>query len=250
MIYKLLVLGHVLGDFYVQSDQLSNDKKKKIKPLIVHSVLYGLSLILTTIIIINPDQAIRYIIAILGCIISHGIIDSLKSEANRRLKYKIKHKVHIFLFDQLLHLVSIATIFYFMKINVSSSSSVIGIIFQIKDYEKGILYLICLLVCAKPASIFVKIVFEDIKVIVNDKNDTPLVKYNSKIGSYIGMLEREIIFVLGSMGQFGVIGFVLTAKSIARFKQLEDKDFAEKYLVGTLLSSLIGIVSAVIYVKS
>ncbi|NLL73630.1 MAG: hypothetical protein GX237_08895 [Clostridiales bacterium] len=64
------------------------------------------------------------------------------------------------------------------------------------------------------------------------------------------MLEREIIFVLGSMGQFGVIGFVLTAKSIARFKQLEDKDFAEKYLVGTLLSSLIGIVSAVIYVKS
>ena len=43
------------------------------------------------------------------------------------------------------------------------------------------------------------------------------------------MLEREIILILGLMGQFGAIGFVLTAKSLARFRQLEDKEFAEKY---------------------
>ena len=45
------------------------------------------------------------------------------------------------------------------------------------------------------------------------------------------------------MGQLGAIGFVLAAKSLARFKQLDDRDFAEKYLVGTLLSVLIALLS-------
>ena len=50
---------------------------------------------------------------------------------------------------------------------------------------------------------------------------------------------REIILLLGLMGQYGAVGFVLTAKSLARYKQLEKKAFAEKYLVGTLLSAFI-----------
>lgn len=55
-------------------------------------------------------------------------------------------------------------------------------------------------------------------------------------GYLIGVLERVIVLTLGLNGQMGAIGFVLTAKSLARFKQLEVKGFAEKYLVGTLLS--------------
>ena len=46
--------------------------------------------------------------------------------------------------------------------------------------------------------------------------------------------------------QFGLIGFVLTAKSIARFKQMEDKNFAEKYLIGTLTSFLIVLIAILI----
>ena len=46
--------------------------------------------------------------------------------------------------------------------------------------------------------------------------------------------------------QFGLIGFVLTAKSIARFKQMEDKNFAEKYLIETLTSFLIVLITVLI----
>ena len=46
--------------------------------------------------------------------------------------------------------------------------------------------------------------------------------------------------------QFGLIGFVLTAKSIARFKQMEDKNFAEKYLIGTLTSFLVVLITVLI----
>ena len=51
------------------------------------------------------------------------------------------------------------------------------------------------------------------------------------------------------MGQFGAIGFVLTAKSLARYRQLETKSFDEKYLVGTLLSTFIAIVCVAIVNK-
>ncbi|GMA43371.1 hypothetical protein GCM10025853_08280 [Tetragenococcus halophilus subsp. halophilus DSM 20339] len=44
--------------------------------------------------------------------------------------------------------------------------------------------------------------------------------------------------------QYAAIGFVLTAKSIARYNKIaEDPKFAEYYLLGTLLSSLLVIAS-------
>ncbi|HZK72111.1 MAG TPA: DUF3307 domain-containing protein, partial [Clostridia bacterium] len=67
-----------------------------------------------------------------------------------------------------------------------------------------------------------------------------------KSGYLIGVLERVIILTLGLNGQIGAIGFVLAAKSLARFNQLNDKSFAEKYLVGTLLSVAIALFCIVI----
>ncbi len=54
------------------------------------------------------------------------------------------------------------------------------------------------------------------------------------VGEWIGILERFITLTLVLTGNFGAIAFILTAKSIARFKALEEsKDFAEYYLLGT-----------------
>ena len=60
-------------------------------------------------------------------------------------------------------------------------------------------------------------------------------------GALIGVLERCLISLLVAMGQWGAIGFVLTAKSVARFKKLEEQRFAEAYLIGTLTSVLVAI---------
>lgn len=57
----------------------------------------------------------------------------------------------------------------------------------------------------------------------------------------IGKLERLIIAMLVIYGEAGAIGFVLAAKSLARYKQFEDQDFTEKFLVGTLASAAIAI---------
>jgi hypothetical protein len=37
------------------------------------------------------------------------------------------------------------------------------------------------------------------------------------------------------------VGWIIAAKSLARFKQLEDREFAEYFLVGTLASFLLAL---------
>lgn len=65
-------------------------------------------------------------------------------------------------------------------------------------------------------------------------------------GRFIGYLERMIVFLLVLSGNVSAIGFVLVAKGIARFQQLDDRAFAEYFLIGTMMSiamaAIVGIV--------
>ncbi|MHA2055848.1 MAG: hypothetical protein ACW99F_19945 [Candidatus Hodarchaeales archaeon] len=65
-------------------------------------------------------------------------------------------------------------------------------------------------------------------------------------GRKIGMVERAIILTLALMGEFGTISFVFVAKSMARFEQLKKRQFAEYYLLGTLLSIFFAITIAIV----
>jgi hypothetical protein len=66
-----------------------------------------------------------------------------------------------------------------------------------------------------------------------------------RMGAAIGVLERVLVVVLTVSGGPAAIGFVVAAKTLARFKKLDkDKDFAERYLLGTLASVTIALVSA------
>ena len=58
----------------------------------------------------------------------------------------------------------------------------------------------------------------------------------ARIGATIGALERLLIVAFVMTGAIAAVGFVIAAKTIARFKQLDDRGFAEYYLLGTLAS--------------
>jgi hypothetical protein len=64
-------------------------------------------------------------------------------------------------------------------------------------------------------------------------------------GRIIGLLERVLIYAFVLSGQFGAIGFTLAAKAFTRFKELENRGFAEYVLIGTLLSSSIAMAAGV-----
>jgi hypothetical protein len=49
-------------------------------------------------------------------------------------------------------------------------------------------------------------------------------------------MERLILITLVVTDAIAAMGFVLAAKSLARYQELNDREFAEYYLVGTLTS--------------
>lgn len=63
-----------------------------------------------------------------------------------------------------------------------------------------------------------------------------------QIGSVIGYLERFLLMTFILVGEYGAIGFVMTAKSIARYAGInESRELADYYLVGTLTSAAVAI---------
>ena len=64
-------------------------------------------------------------------------------------------------------------------------------------------------------------------------------------GRLIGILERALVLTLVLLGQYGALGFVVAAKALARFRGLDDRDFAEYFLIGTLASLLHAVVVGV-----
>lgn len=63
-----------------------------------------------------------------------------------------------------------------------------------------------------------------------------------RAGRAIGTLERWIMTIFLTLGQYSAMGLTLTAKSIARFSRIEkDPAFAEYYLLGTLYSMLLAL---------
>ena len=63
----------------------------------------------------------------------------------------------------------------------------------------------------------------------------------AQVGATIGILERLLIVVFVVIGAEAAVGFVVAAKTIARFRLLDDRDFAEYYLLGTLGSVSVAI---------
>lgn len=68
----------------------------------------------------------------------------------------------------------------------------------------------------------------------------------ARIGATIGVLERLLIVAFVLTGSTAAIGFVVAAKTLARFRQLDDRDFAEYYLLGTLASVAVALGSGLL----
>lgn len=64
-------------------------------------------------------------------------------------------------------------------------------------------------------------------------------------GKIIGVIERVLFFFFVITNNYGSIAFILAAKGFTRYKELDDKNFAEYVLIGTLLSSALSIFWAV-----
>ena len=87
----------------------------------------------------------------------------------------------------------------------------------------------------KPTNIFIINILQFYKPANKESNN----ENTKKVGRMIGTVERIIMLFFLLIRQYSSVGLVLTAKSIARYNKIsEDKESAEYYLLGTLLSTI------------
>ncbi len=239
-ILKLLLIAHLIGDFSLQPVKLVEKKKNSINGLIMHTLVYTLIVTLVLLLFGNIWEIIFWSIFIF---ISHFVIDYVRVKVTKKCNNNT-FSFWSFVVDQVIHIILIVIISLVIKSNLNSISNAIYNISFLKDigFDKIINYSLAFLIVLTPTSVFIKHFFN---YIFNKKEICENVE-SDNVGALIGRLERVVILLLGALGLYGSIALVLTAKSLARFKQLENKEFAEKYLVGTLISLIIAILALLV----
>jgi len=65
-------------------------------------------------------------------------------------------------------------------------------------------------------------------------------------GRWIGNLERALLLAIIAEGSYPAIAFLIAAKGLIRSKELENRDFAEYFLVGTLASIAVALAAGIV----
>lgn len=209
-----LVLAHVIGDFYLQTDKYCEKKEtRKFKSwfLYVHTIIIG---VLSWIMVPSCGFGLWALLIAL----SHFAIDAIKIHCPKGL--------WSFVIDQLFHLgilVVISGIYEPIKELPIQMMGCSG------SFSTPLLILAVLL-CMKPANILIKLILE--KYQVGESESCNNIK---NAGALIGNLERILTIVFVLLGQYEAIGFIVAAKSILRFKDT-DTAKTEYVLAGTFLS--------------
>ena len=245
IVLSVLLTAHFLGDFYFQSDSMAASKNESWRAMLAHGLVYWGCVAALTLPILAP---VSWLPLLLIPALHLGI-DSAKKWALQRGLTAV-HPTKIFFADQFLHLLTILVVawIYATKGSVAYSAFATGLRNAYANMQMGmpahkLMPLLCVLLFVwKPAGVMTARVLEVLR-----KHEPPAEGgRDQNAGRYIGILERFLSVLFFLTGQYTAIAFTLTAKSVARFKELEKADFAEQYLVGTLTSQLLAIVSAAI----
>jgi len=65
-------------------------------------------------------------------------------------------------------------------------------------------------------------------------------------GRWIGNLERALLLAIIAEGSYRAIAFLIAAKGLIRSKELENRDFAEYFLVGTFASIAVALAAGIL----
>lgn len=244
----LLLAGHVFSDFLVQTGKVAAGKRDKPSHLLLHG---GLTLF-THLVLVLPfwNPAIGLGVFILSA--AHTGIDAIKAAIERRAGASLG----LFLADQVVHVLLVVAVWVGLtqlawgpagtnlltRIGIGSASAML-IPFNPDWMPLAGTWIVVaagLAFNGKGGTAVVRLVLERFPEVV------PRDPQGYKMGRTIGVLERLLLFILVLLGQWGALGLVLAAKSIARFKELSAQPFADYYLIGTLTSILVAITTAVV----
>jgi hypothetical protein len=234
MIIKFLMIVHIIVDFYLQNDQKTSVKYTEHiewnslhkNELIRHTVLYTL---LSSTLLFFVNGPLTWLVVILLLFLSHGLIDFLKIKMTRK---RPQCKAPFFALDQVIHISTILLISYLIGEHFL-------LVRESPVPEVFIDYFLAVLLIWKTANIVFTELFDAYKPQLKLGTDNG----HKNAGAMIGNLERLLILICLLTNNFATIGFVIAAKSVARFEKLSKPQFGEYFILGTLFSVIYTIIA-------
>jgi len=229
-ILTLLLLGHVLGDFYLQWDTMARKKATSPAWRWLHSGVYALCM--AVVMFVGARVSWDWLFIVLGAGFAHLIIDAAK----RFIPWKR------FTVDQFLHIGSLTGLWWVLGGCIHTREHTF---WQVESLSASlILVVLGLLWILKPIGVLIE--QGDIWDFSKGKDDAAPDDSQKGAGKMIGYLERIIVFFLLMQGEIGAtIAFAIAAKLAVRIPEIgksEDsikaKDLAEYFIIGTLLSMI------------
>ncbi|HPF17684.1 MAG TPA: DUF3307 domain-containing protein [Thermotogota bacterium] len=229
--FLLALLAHALSDFVFQKENRVEAKKRGLfKAFFLHALSVGLF----TYIFLLPYRGLNPLVFALFVFLIHLLIDYGKFGVDKILeKGHRSSKPLTFILDQLLHIFSLLILTD--MIQLIKRPFFVEFVKQNPSIDLYLITIIVYLFVLFGGAYFVRLLLD-----IFPSTEKQEVENASK-GKLIGVLERALLLTLWITGNTGGVAIVLTAKSIARFKEFDNKDFAEYYLIGTLTSTLIAI---------
>ena len=224
-----LLSAHLLADFFLQSDKLCKAKnesgKKGVIAQLAHAFIHALSAY-----ILLADWK-NWIIPLV-IFVSHLIIDVLKSRLHGK-------GTVAFLCDQSVHILVIVLLWWWLY---DDSTQACGWLANVVSSKRLWAVILAYLSITKPASVLIS------KFI---RNWTPSNNMQGqgmpRAGEWIGYIERVLILTFVITGNIEAVGFLLAAKSVFRFGDLnkaKEIKITEYVLLGTLASFTIALIFA------
>lgn len=236
----VLFIGHILGDFYFQSSALAREKEVSGKKLVLHCFIY----LITMVGVSMPIFSWPLLKVVIGISVLHFMIDCLKFMVTNHFFIQNNKDTAIFLVDQGLHILVLLAAVAYITVSSIETEYMPGLenLLSSLDLDMNTIlsWILILLVMIRPCSVTIKKVLNHYRPTNENQVDEGI----PSAGALIGVFERFFIVLMLYANQFTAIGFILTAKSVARYNKIsENPQFAEYYLLGTLLSTLLIIVS-------
>lgn len=261
----VLILAHLVADFILQPASLIALKQKRNKPgslwnsgVFWHSLVHlALS---TALLVLGGLWGWRYLLAVVCVSAAHYLIDRTK------FLWKIPG-TWVFILDQMLHFVGIYLILLAFGL-AAAPVPLVGLAVSFAQHSlplslsnKLMLGAMCVIGLVWVSGHLVKNIlgslrlrpFESLKKPAEDQasggaQEQPAAAEaknaaltEASTGMYIGYLERLLIGVFMISGIYAGLGLLGTLKTLARFKQLENREITEYFILGTMLSMLLGI---------
>jgi hypothetical protein len=221
-----LLAAHLITDFVLQPDSwVVSKREKRLRSgrFWYHSALAAFFAVLFT-----GFEGWWWIAPVI--FISHCSIDLWKT-------YK-KDAPLMFIIDQSLHLIVILIIW---KIRFPQTIKAAETFSTLTSADSFWPVLLAIIFLTKPAGIAIAMLTRQFREKIDRFSEQTL----QKAGTWIGILERLIIFFLVIIDQWGAIGFLIAAKSIIRLRD-GDQKMSEYVLIGTLISISAAIITGYI----